>query len=122
MLDQAIAHATGVFWRQDASKFTMTGAYIQRGDGAGCTFMLSENIDAGFWADISLTGGTPNRRDLQTPYIAFGIPVSIPVPAPAAFAQLITGGHVWNVSEREQQLSRDAIANDEPYRELGHDR
>jgi prepilin-type N-terminal cleavage/methylation domain-containing protein len=76
-LDRAVAHATGVFWRQDASNFTMTGDYIQRADGAAVTFMLSENIDAGFWADISVTGATPSRRDLQTPYIAFGIPVTI---------------------------------------------
>jgi prepilin-type N-terminal cleavage/methylation domain-containing protein len=78
--DYNIAHATGVFWRNDASGFNMTLDYIQRGDGTSHTFLLSENVNAGFWADPSTA-----RKDLQTGYIAFGVSVtlktgSIPVP------------------------------------------
>ena len=77
-LDQAIEHATGVFWRNDASGFTMTGDYIQRGDGTSHTIMLSENLNAGNWADVSLNGsGVPNRKDLQTGYIGFGVSVTL---------------------------------------------
>jgi hypothetical protein len=76
-LDQAVEHATGVFWRNDASGFTMTGDYIQRGDGSTHTFMLSENINAGFWADINAPAGVPTRRDLQTGNIGFGISVTL---------------------------------------------
>jgi len=74
--DYNIAHAAGVFWRNDASNFNMTQDYIQRGDGASHTFLLSENVNAGFWADP----GTPTlqqRRDLQTGFIAFGLTVTI---------------------------------------------
>jgi hypothetical protein len=71
-LDQAIEHATGIFWRNDASGFNMTQDYIQRGDGASHTFLLSENLNAGFWADPS-----PQRRDLQTGYIGFGVSVTL---------------------------------------------
>jgi prepilin-type N-terminal cleavage/methylation domain-containing protein len=85
--DYAIARATGVFWRNDASGLgAMTQDYIQRADGASHTFLLSENVDAGFWADPPVgTSTTSARRDLQTGYIAFGISVtlktgSIPVP------------------------------------------
>ena len=46
--DEAVAHATGVFWRNDASGFSMTQDYIQRADGASHTFLLSENVNAGF--------------------------------------------------------------------------
>ena len=71
--DEAVAHATGVFWRNDASGFSMTQDYIQRADGASHTFLLSENVNAGFWADTDNT----KRRDLQTGYIAFGTSVHI---------------------------------------------
>jgi prepilin-type N-terminal cleavage/methylation domain-containing protein len=71
-VDQTIEHATGVFWRQDASGFNMTQDYIQRGDGTSHTFLLSENTSAGFWADP-----TAARRDLQTGYIAFGLSVTL---------------------------------------------
>jgi prepilin-type N-terminal cleavage/methylation domain-containing protein len=78
--DFNIAHATGIFWRNDLSGFNMTQDYVMRGDGTSHTFLLSENVDAGFWADP-----TPLRRDLQTGYIAFGASVTvktgaIPVP------------------------------------------
>jgi prepilin-type N-terminal cleavage/methylation domain-containing protein len=71
-VDQTIEHATGVFWRNDASGFNMTQDYIQRADGTSHTFLLSENTSAGFWADP-----TAQRRDLQTGYIAFGLSVSL---------------------------------------------
>ncbi|HUE15301.1 MAG TPA: DUF1559 domain-containing protein [Planctomycetaceae bacterium] len=83
-VDQAVEHATGVFWRNDATGFNMTQDFIQRGDGASHTFLLSENINAGFWADIALsTGGTPLRRDLQTGNIAFGVSVTVMKPQTA---------------------------------------
>lgn len=84
--DYNIAHATGVFWRNDASQFNMTLDYIQRGDGTSHTFLLSENLNAGYWADPGATPGSSTRRDLQTGYIAFGVSVStkttagVPVP------------------------------------------
>jgi prepilin-type N-terminal cleavage/methylation domain-containing protein len=94
-LDYAIAHATGVFWRNDVSGFTMTQDFIQRADGTSHTFLLSENLNAGYWADP-----TSQRRDLQTPYIAFGVSVTlktgaVPVPdqtkATGAFGLNYTG-------------------------------
>jgi prepilin-type N-terminal cleavage/methylation domain-containing protein len=78
--DYAIARATGVFWRNDASGLgAMTQDYIQRADGSSHTFLLSENVDAGFWADppTTSTSTVTTRRDLQTGYIAFGISVTI---------------------------------------------
>ena len=50
----------------------MTQDFIQRADGTSHTFLLAENLNAGFWADP-----TTNRRDLQTGYIAFGASVTI---------------------------------------------
>jgi len=70
--DVQVAHATGIFWRNDASLFRMTQDYIQRGDGASNTLMLAENVNAGHWADISAT-----RADLMTGNIAFGISVAV---------------------------------------------
>jgi prepilin-type N-terminal cleavage/methylation domain-containing protein len=85
--DFAVARATGVFWRNDASGLgAMTQDYIQRADGSSHTFLISENVDAGFWADPPLAPSTTSqRRDLQTGYIAFGVSVTlktgnVPVP------------------------------------------
>jgi hypothetical protein len=91
--DYAIAHATGVFWRNDVSGFRMTQDFVQSGDGTSNTLLLAENLDAGYWVDLqrttraNLSNSTvylPFRRDLQTPYIGFGIFVSV-VTTPAAF-------------------------------------
>jgi prepilin-type N-terminal cleavage/methylation domain-containing protein len=75
-----IAHSTGIFWRNDASGFTLTQDFVQRGDGSSNTIMIAENVNAGYWADINTvtTGGNtlPTRRDLQTGYIGFGISVA----------------------------------------------
>jgi prepilin-type N-terminal cleavage/methylation domain-containing protein len=68
--DQAIARSTGVFWRNEFDGFRGTTDMVQRGDGMQFTFLLAENINSGYWADI-----TPVRRDLQTGYIAFGLSV-----------------------------------------------
>lgn len=70
--DVQVAHATGIFWRNDASLFRMTQDYIQRGDGASNTLMLAENVNAGHWADTSTA-----RLDLQTGNIGFGISVAV---------------------------------------------
>jgi prepilin-type N-terminal cleavage/methylation domain-containing protein len=70
--DQAIARATGIFWRNEFDGFHMTTDFVQSRDGTTNTFMLAENLNSGFWADV-----TPARRDLQTGYIAFGISVGI---------------------------------------------
>jgi prepilin-type N-terminal cleavage/methylation domain-containing protein len=70
--DEQVAHATGIFWRNDASLFRMTQDYIQRGDGASNTLMLAENVNAGHWADTSTA-----RLDLQTGNIGFGISVAV---------------------------------------------
>jgi type II secretory pathway pseudopilin PulG len=66
--DFAISRATGVFWRNDASGLgAMTQDYIQRADGSSHTLLLSENVNAGFWADPPLAPATTSpRRDLQT--------------------------------------------------------
>jgi prepilin-type N-terminal cleavage/methylation domain-containing protein len=73
-LDATIERATGVFWRNDASGLTNTTQdFIQRADGTSHTFLLSENINAGFWADTN----NATRRDLQTPYIGFGVSVTL---------------------------------------------
>jgi prepilin-type N-terminal cleavage/methylation domain-containing protein len=69
-LSQSIARSTGVFWRNEYDGFRMTTDFIQRADGLQYTLLLAENIDSGFWADV-----TTARRDLQTGYIAFGISV-----------------------------------------------
>jgi prepilin-type N-terminal cleavage/methylation domain-containing protein len=68
---RAISRSTGVFWRNEFDGFRMTTDFIQRADGLQNTLLLAENIDSGFWADV-----TPARRDLQTGYIAFGISVT----------------------------------------------
>ena len=58
----------------------MTQDFVQRGDGSSNTFMILENVNAGFWADIAgatPTGTTlPTRRDLQTGYIGVGVSVA----------------------------------------------
>jgi prepilin-type N-terminal cleavage/methylation domain-containing protein len=80
-VDEQVEHATGIFWRNDASGFRLTQDYVQRGDGTSNTIMLAENVNAGFWADIATatSGGStlPLRRDLQTGYIGFGISVGV---------------------------------------------
>ncbi len=86
--DFAIERATGIFWRNDASGLgAMTQDYIQRADGSSHTFLISENVGSGFWADPppTATSTITQRRDLQTGYIAFGISVTlktggVPVP------------------------------------------
>jgi prepilin-type N-terminal cleavage/methylation domain-containing protein len=77
-LDMQIAHATGVFWRKDASGSTISWDSIGSGDGASATFMYAENVNAGHWADIDIDSGSslPARKDLQTGYIGFGISVA----------------------------------------------
>jgi prepilin-type N-terminal cleavage/methylation domain-containing protein len=70
--DQAIARATGVFWRNEFDGFRMGTDFVQTSDGLTNTFLLAENINSGFWADI-----TSARRDLQTGYISFGLSVAI---------------------------------------------
>ena len=70
--DQAIARATGIFWRNEFDGFHMTTHFVQSRDGTTNTFMLAENLNSSFWADV-----TPARCDLQTGYIAFGISVGI---------------------------------------------
>jgi prepilin-type N-terminal cleavage/methylation domain-containing protein len=68
--DQAIERSTGVFWRNEFDAFRGTADMVQRADGLQFTLLLAENVNSGFWADI-----TSARRDLQTGYIAFGISV-----------------------------------------------
>ena len=51
--DQAIARSTGVFWRNEFDGFRGTTDMVQRGDGLQFTFLLAENINSGFWADIT---------------------------------------------------------------------
>jgi prepilin-type N-terminal cleavage/methylation domain-containing protein len=75
-----IGYSTGIFWRNDPSGFRMTQDFVQRGDGSSNTIMIAENVNAGFWADVSGTSPTgttlPNRKDLQTGYIGFGVSVA----------------------------------------------
>jgi len=68
--DQAIARSTGIFWRNEFDGFRGTTDMVQRADGLQFTFLLAENVNSGFWVDV-----TPARRDLQTGYIAFGLSV-----------------------------------------------
>ncbi|HET6327407.1 MAG TPA: DUF1559 domain-containing protein [Planctomycetaceae bacterium] len=80
-LGRQIGYSTGIFWRNDPTGFRMTQDFVQRGDGGSNTIMLAENVNAGFWADIAgpsptTTTPAPNRRDLQTGYIGFGISVA----------------------------------------------
>jgi len=76
-----IAYSTGVFWRNDQTGFRMTQDFVQRGDGTSNTIMIAENVNAGYWADIvpctPTTTTAPNRRDLQTGYIGFGVSVAV---------------------------------------------
>jgi prepilin-type N-terminal cleavage/methylation domain-containing protein len=75
-----IGYSTGIFWRNDPTGFRMTQDFVQRGDGSSNTIMIAENVNAGSWADISGTSPTgttlPNRKDLQTGYIGFGVSVA----------------------------------------------
>lgn len=79
-LSRQIAYSTGIFWRNDPTGFRMTQDFVQRGDGTSNTIMIAENVNAGNWADITpcAPGSTtvPNRRDLQTAYIGFGVSVA----------------------------------------------
>jgi hypothetical protein len=70
--DQAIARATGVFWRNEQDGFRMSLAYVEQGDGTSNTLLLAENINSGNWADIS-----SSRFDLQTGFIAFGLCITL---------------------------------------------
>jgi prepilin-type N-terminal cleavage/methylation domain-containing protein len=76
-----IAYSTGIFWRNDATGFRMTQDFVQRGDGTSNTIMIAENVNAGFWADITpctpTTTTLPHRHDLQTGYIGFGVSVAV---------------------------------------------
>ena len=70
--DQAIARATGVFWRVEADGFQMDMNYIQRADGTTNTLLLAENVNSGSWADISSATGPADgvyclRRVRQAP-------------------------------------------------------
>jgi hypothetical protein len=75
-----IGYSTGIFWRNDPTGFRLTQDFVQRGDGTSNTIMIAENVNAGYWADISGTSpaGTtvPTRRDLETGYIGFGMSVA----------------------------------------------
>jgi prepilin-type N-terminal cleavage/methylation domain-containing protein len=88
--DEQVAHATGVFWRNDISGFSMTQDFIQRADGGSHTFLLSENVNAGFWADTDNT----QRRDLQTPYIAFGTSVTLKTGVPNQVPSAVSTGNL----------------------------
>jgi prepilin-type processing-associated H-X9-DG protein len=64
--DRIYAYATGVFWRKlPADEYQQRLSLIARGDGMACTFMITENLQAGTY-DSASTGR-----------IAFGI--SVPV-------------------------------------------
>ena len=62
-------------------RFHATTDFVQRGDGTSNTFLIAENVNSGYWADINTvtTGGNtlPTRRDLQTGYIGFGISIAV---------------------------------------------
>ena len=68
--DGTIAHATGVFWRNDGgSRITLD--FISEGDGQTNTYLISENLQALKWFDNATTaGGNPN---IVTGGLAFGI-------------------------------------------------
>jgi prepilin-type N-terminal cleavage/methylation domain-containing protein len=70
-LSQRIARATGIFWRNEYDGFQMRRDTVQSSDGLAATLLLAENVNSGFWADV-----TTARRDLQTGYIAFGVSVA----------------------------------------------
>ena len=70
--DQAIARATGVFWRVEADGFHMDMNYIQRADGATQHAPLGREHQQRSWADVSSA-----RQDLQTGFIAFGVCVTL---------------------------------------------
>jgi prepilin-type N-terminal cleavage/methylation domain-containing protein len=100
-LGMQIAHATGIFWRNDQSGVNLTQDFVQRGDGTSNTILIAENVNAGYWADINTVtiGGTtlPTRRDLQTGYVGFGISVN----AEPAFAEsvVVPVPELWIVSQ-----------------------
>lgn len=54
-LDLAKEVATGVFWRPTPTEeFVSNLEYISLGDGATTTLMLTENLNAGQWADVTV--------------------------------------------------------------------
>jgi prepilin-type N-terminal cleavage/methylation domain-containing protein len=56
--------ATGVFWRKNANSPRMTLDYISAADGMTQTLMISENLQAGNWADLN-TGSLGFGVDMQ---------------------------------------------------------
>lgn len=54
-LDLATEVATGVFWRPTPTdEFVSSLDYISEGDGAATTLMLSDNLNAGRWMDVTV--------------------------------------------------------------------
>lgn len=77
----AIAHSTGVFWRDDGGP-RMTLDYISDADGQSQTYMLSENLQSSRWfvvlpqGSYSTTPGPTFGAQVGTGGIGFGLPVT----------------------------------------------
>lgn len=76
--NQAVAVATGVFWRGTANaasnSFTPSLDYVSQGDGTSTTLMISESINAGPW------NGTPdNAATASFGVTSLGFGIRMPV-------------------------------------------
>ncbi len=94
-VDRAIAHSTGVFWRQDGGP-TLTLEFISEGDGQTQTYMFAENTQASNWF-ISLTppyaaaAGLNYGPQVFTGDMAFGISVTATGGTTASFGSPVVG-------------------------------
>lgn len=81
--DLPLARSTGVFWRTQPGNSMVAGSvgdggtpltldFISEGDGQGTTYLITENLQADFWASLSTT---PNVywSNSSTGAVAFGI-------------------------------------------------
>lgn len=91
--NQAVAVATGVFWRGTANaasnSFTPSLDYVSQGDGTSTTLMISESINAGPWNGTPDNAATPNYG---VNHLGFGIRMPVTgthqLSAPSIFFQL----------------------------------
>ncbi|MEQ8634173.1 DUF1559 domain-containing protein [Gimesia maris] len=75
MEDIPVKFASGVFWRPYTSRMSLD--FISQGDGLTQTLMLSENLQAGNWADQD-TGSLGFGIDMQAVYPNGGTSLKLP--------------------------------------------
>jgi prepilin-type N-terminal cleavage/methylation domain-containing protein/prepilin-type processing-associated H-X9-DG protein len=92
----AIAHSTGVFWRDDGGP-RMTLEYISEADGQSQTYLLSENLQSNRWFRSQTQGmysdsyGGTYGAQIGTGDLGFGVPVTAGAPGAGGAAAAAVG-------------------------------